>query len=845
MALAPAFPGGLLPGTLLDHERYIIDGVLGCGGFGITYLATHRELQQCVAIKEFYPSAYAARDPATGELVPRPHERDVYRKALHCFIREGRLLAKLNHYNIVRVTNLFQERHTAYLVMELIEGQTLASRLQDHQPLREPLVCRIMAQLVDALATIHRQGICHLDIKPDNIMLTGRLCRDQTTISAPGDEKSRMSNTEDGRVVLLDFGAARQVFATTSDETSVRFGTPGNSPPEMLKGEDTGPESDIFEAGVLLHQLLTGVRPPPVIERLSEDRWTADGLPEPWRGLCASALQLDRENRPHDIQAWWNSPGIAFPQDSTEPIPTAATPAQVDEQPTIVTPPLQQQPTSVMAPREHQDRRQRTQPSDQQTAHRQEIDRLLHKADSMFLQDHETVAIATWRRVLALDPANETALRGIARAQVWLSRRHQEEEARTRLEAAGEQAEEETPSPPPLPLPSFPVRSLPIRSFARRPRKNDLTVLWISLAIATLVVLWISWPYLVRRVITTTVRQPIPYPVQTRTTGSGSQQELVMTQKGANGVKELTVRVTYNGRGTELKREILRSRVIKAPTPKIIVVKRSLSRQELMQSIMKALFGDLAMNLKGALHQEYQKDRAVLGAVSRGLACEQRAKFIDAERAYQEAVAVAEQEESDDIVAWQPYLHLGRILARQGKYERALYYLQIYYARAEWKIEGIATSTLLTGNIRRLVQADMKHAAVLIGILQLGLEAKLPSTYDRYVLYTENGDVDGDHTADTVQVVSPDSSNPYISSQKYIVISKGYTKTPKYPKRWVDSLGTNCVFNSLMLDGVQTGILIRKDANDLGFVLIFTPGSGDFADFAYRSGGFVSLGGGL
>ena len=804
-ALASARPAGLSPGTRLDHGRYVIDGVLGCGGFGITYLATHRELQQRVAIKEFFPSAFADRDPATGGIVPRRRERDIYRRALACFIREGRLLAGLDHRNIVRVMNLFQERHTAYLVMELIDGDTLAARLRDHQPLRKPLVRRIMAQLVDALAAIHRQGICHLDIKPDNIMLTGRLRRDQTTISAPGGETSRMSNTEDGRVVLLDFGAARQVFAVSSEEAPVRFGTPASAPPEMLRGEETGPESDIFEVGGLLYLLLTGVKPPPALERLSDDRWTADGLPEPWRGMCASALQLDRRARPRDIWQWWNGPGSTPPRGSATPAPTVAMPAPAGTQ--------------------------RVQPPEQD-ARRQEIERLLHKADSLFLQDHEAEAIAAWRRVLTLDPANETARRGIDRAQDWLRRRQEEEEPRSRREAVRPPAAADAPAP----------RVIPRRP--RRRRKGGRSILWISLAILALVVLGFLWPWLGRRVITKSFRQPIPYQVQVSTTGSGSQKQRVVTQKGANGVQELTVRVTYNLRGAELKRETLRAQVIRKPKPEVVVIKLSPTRQELLQQTITALFTDQAANFNGTLRDEYRKNTRVFNAVSRGLAFEQQKKYADAERAYREAVAAAEQRATDDLVAWQPYLHLGRIHARQGKYEQALDSLQIYYAAAEWTIEGIQTEELLPADTQRIVQTERKSAAALIGILQQGLEAQLPPTYKKYVLYTEKGDVDGDTIADTVQVVSPDSSDPYIPSRKYFVIVKGYAKKPASPKRWADSLGANCQFSTLVFDNNRAGIHI-KDGNEPGFALIFTPSSGDFADFAFRSGGFVSLGGGL
>jgi len=314
LALSLTDPGDLPAGTRLHHDMYVVDAVIGRGGFSVTYLATHRDLKQRVAIKEFFPASLATRDPATGHLVPRRESRDLYRRALQRVIREGQLLVRFDHRGIVRVHNLFQERNTAYLVMELVEGRTLAEELRERGALPGSKVREIVGQLVEALAALHELHICHLDIKANNVMLTPA-----------------------SRAVLLDFGAARQLIAASTGETSIRFGSPNYAPLEVINGEETGPESDIFELGVLIHEMVTGERPPTATQRARRDTWTPDRLPEPWRRLCAAALRLDRTARPADIRAWWE--GIDAPDQPGD---------DTDEDTVVVTTPTELPPTEVL-----------------------------------------------------------------------------------------------------------------------------------------------------------------------------------------------------------------------------------------------------------------------------------------------------------------------------------------------------------------------------------------------------------------------------------------------------------------------------------------------------------------
>jgi serine/threonine protein kinase len=283
----PSLLRGCLPsGTSLLHGNYQIEYPLGRGGFGITYRAIDRNLQRPVAIKEFFPQDYAVREYMTGFLRPNTQKQGVYQRGLERFIREGRLLAGLDHPGIVRVYNAFQERDTAYLVMELIDGITLRDELNRQPGRKLPLnyTVDIVTKLVTALDCLHQQHIYHLDLSPDNVMLAER-----------------------GRVILIDFGSSRQGM---SGQTTQAY-KEAYAPPEVLNGQGMGAESDVFELGMMLWELLTGERPPSAISRLTSviadgrDTWRPIGLDEPWAGLVSGAIRLKQQERPQKILAWW------------------------------------------------------------------------------------------------------------------------------------------------------------------------------------------------------------------------------------------------------------------------------------------------------------------------------------------------------------------------------------------------------------------------------------------------------------------------------------------------------------------------------------------------------------
>ena len=159
------------------------------------------------------------------------------------------------------ITDLFKENETAYMVMELVTGKSLRKEL-DSQPQKKfppQKVKKIITDLVSALSAVHKKGIFHLDIKPDNILLT-----------------------PEGRLVLIDFGSAQQTFGTSMATSSTRTFTEGYVAPEVLAGGEVGVESDIFEVGMMVYEMLSGQLPPNALERLllkaKGKSWEPEGL---------------------------------------------------------------------------------------------------------------------------------------------------------------------------------------------------------------------------------------------------------------------------------------------------------------------------------------------------------------------------------------------------------------------------------------------------------------------------------------------------------------------------------------------------------------------------------------
>lgn len=240
----------LKPGVILK-ERYKIEEVIGAGGFGITYRAWDPLLQSYVAIKEYYPSGIATRSADSSKVcVPVGQEQREYHRGRIRFLKEAQDVARFqSEPNIVSIYDYLEENDTAYMVMEYLHGCTLKQYIREHGGrLDTDHILHICLSVLDALAVVHKAGMIHRDISPENIFI----CEDLT-------------------VKLIDFGAAKQVYLDGEQMMSVVL-KPGYAPPEQYAKKDKqGPWTDIYALGATLYFAATGEKPEESFGRVLED----------------------------------------------------------------------------------------------------------------------------------------------------------------------------------------------------------------------------------------------------------------------------------------------------------------------------------------------------------------------------------------------------------------------------------------------------------------------------------------------------------------------------------------------------------------------------------------------
>lgn len=233
------------PGSLLSN-RYLIGKVLGFGGFGVTYLAWDHVLQQRVAIKEYLPSEFATRAAGKTEVtVFSGNKAQQFADGMRKFVEEAKRLAKFqNEPGIVRIYDSFEANNTAYIVMEFLDGETLDDYLKRVGKVSVEQAIDMLSPVIKSLEAVHKAGVIHRDIAPDNIFLT-----------------------HDGKVKLIDFGAAR--YATTSHSRSLTvIIKPGYSPEEQYRSRgEQGPHTDVYALAAVLYRMITGETPPDALER--------------------------------------------------------------------------------------------------------------------------------------------------------------------------------------------------------------------------------------------------------------------------------------------------------------------------------------------------------------------------------------------------------------------------------------------------------------------------------------------------------------------------------------------------------------------------------------------------
>ncbi|MGO4147289.1 Stk1 family PASTA domain-containing Ser/Thr kinase [Paenarthrobacter sp. YAF11_1] len=254
-------------GTMVDG-RYLVRSRLAKGGMSTVYLATDQRLERDVALKVLHP--HLANDPTF----------------LQRLSREAKAAASLSHPHIVGVLDQGEDGHIAYLVMEYVKGHTLRDVLTEQGVLAPRLALALIDPVIEGLAAAHGSGLIHRDIKPENVLIA-----------------------DDGRIKVGDFGLARAVSANTS--TGALIGTVAYLAPELVLGQPADARSDIYSAGIMLYEMLTGKQPyagdspiqvayqhvNAVVGRPSD---VVPGLAEDLDELVQWCTAADAENRPVD-----------------------------------------------------------------------------------------------------------------------------------------------------------------------------------------------------------------------------------------------------------------------------------------------------------------------------------------------------------------------------------------------------------------------------------------------------------------------------------------------------------------------------------------------------------------
>ncbi|MGH8795521.1 MAG: serine/threonine protein kinase, partial [Caldimonas sp.] len=239
----------LAPGTRFGEFEIL--RVLGVGGFGIVYLARDHSLERDIALKEYMPASLASRGVGPQITIRSSSYVETYAIGLRSFVNEARLLARFDHASLVKVYRFWEDNATAYMVMPYLQGITLrdARRAMTHAP-DEAWVRSVIDPIMSALELLHREGVYHRDIAPDNILLP-----------------------PDAAPVLLDFGAARRVISDRTQSLTAIL-KPSYAPIEQY-AEMTqlrqGPWTDLYALGAVVHYLLFGVPPSPATARAVQE----------------------------------------------------------------------------------------------------------------------------------------------------------------------------------------------------------------------------------------------------------------------------------------------------------------------------------------------------------------------------------------------------------------------------------------------------------------------------------------------------------------------------------------------------------------------------------------------
>jgi|GEM_PF-4309950 len=262
-------------GYQLQGGKYIIEEVLGQGGFGITYKALHDLFNYPVVIKT--PNEYLKNDPD-------------YQKYVDRFIKEARILARISrdpHPHIVGVHDLFTESATHCLVMDFVSGENLFELVKRRGALPEAEIVRYVRQIGEALAQVHQAGLVHRDAHPGNIMLRGN-----------------------GKAVLIDFGIAKELVPSTQSSSKGIAGNQGFAPYEQMVRGSREPAVDVYCLAATLYYAVTGQRPSTSLDRklnkvaLTPPNRIVPGISNRLNQAILKGMALEAKDRPQSMDEW-------------------------------------------------------------------------------------------------------------------------------------------------------------------------------------------------------------------------------------------------------------------------------------------------------------------------------------------------------------------------------------------------------------------------------------------------------------------------------------------------------------------------------------------------------------
>ena len=278
------------PGIVIgENSEYIVGESIGCGGFGITYVGWDNRLNRKIAIKEFFPSKYVTRTNFNTVMVYDDTFINEYEMGLRNFIDEANRLAQYNGYEgIVHIYDCLIDKNTAYMIMDYVEGVTLMNYLKQHGPIPYQRAIRILMPVLVSLGEIHKTGLIHRDISPDNIII----------------------NEAEEKITLIDFGSARLANPEGKDGLTAIV-KPGFAPLEQFYyNGNQGTWTDVYSAAAVLYHMITGKIPPSSSERINEDMIktpTQLGYPIPQNLEIAimNALNVNVESRTQTVDEFY------------------------------------------------------------------------------------------------------------------------------------------------------------------------------------------------------------------------------------------------------------------------------------------------------------------------------------------------------------------------------------------------------------------------------------------------------------------------------------------------------------------------------------------------------------